>query len=140
MSKIKMTEQILLDVCNRLAIGDTLTGILRSDKNKFPSKQAFYNGLRSNEEWRNKYNEARVDQAQHFFDKIVNEAEALDDKNLNHAQVNAKRVKIDALKWAAARLSPMDYADKLNAKVSGTGPNGALVVKWADADDNTKTK
>jgi hypothetical protein len=138
MSKLKMTEEVFLEVCTRLASGDTVAAILRSDKDKFPSQPQFYKGLRANEKWRTIYNEARIDQAQHFFDKIVNEAESLDNKDLNHAQVNAKRVKIDALKWAAARLSPMDYADKMNAKVSGTGANGELIVKWADSNDKTK--
>tara|TARA_R110000737_G_scaffold51406_8_gene72657 strand:- start:1301 stop:1720 length:420 start_codon:yes stop_codon:yes gene_type:complete len=138
MSKLKMTENNFLEILDRLASGETVAAVLRSDKNRFPSQPQFYKGLRSNEEWRSKYNEARIDQAQHFFDKIVNEAESLDDKDLNHAQVNAKRVKIDALKWAAARLSPMDYAEKMNAKVSGTGANGELIVKWADSDDKNK--
>lgn len=64
------------------------------------------------QEFQDRYARARAAQADAYFDRIVEIAEA------STAQTaHADRVKIDALKWVAARMAPEKYGDRQQVNV-----------------------
>ena len=73
-------------------------------------------------QWRGKddefsalYAHAREDQAEHFADEIVEIADIETDSS-------KARNRIDARKWAASKLAPKKYGDKLQHTGDGGGP------------------
>jgi hypothetical protein len=71
--------------------------------------------LREDEELRAHYACAREDQADSFADEII---ETSRDASLDP---NDRRVRIDALKWAAGKRKPKVYGDKVTTEHSGPG-------------------
>jgi hypothetical protein len=76
--------------------------------------------LREDEELRAHYACAREDQADSFADEII---ETSRDASLDP---NDRRVRIDALKWAAGKRKPKVYGDKV---VLGGDPDAPVSVK-----------
>lgn len=109
----KFTEEKAEEVCRRIAEGETLADICRSPH--MPSRAMVWKWLEANPSFRGEYARARERQAHAFVEEIVATARGATQED--HA---AARVKVDALKWVAARLNAHDYGDKLDIKQSGT--------------------
>lgn len=71
-----------------------------------------------------KYARAREDRADAFHERIVAVAREpvrrTDKGNLDPADVALKRLEVDSLKWAAAKLAPKRYGDKLDVEATVT--------------------
>jgi hypothetical protein len=78
--------------------------------------------LREDEELRAHYACAREDQADSFADEII---ETSRDASLDP---NDRRVRIDALKWAAGKRKPKVYGDKVTTEHSGPG-GGDIIIR-----------
>jgi hypothetical protein len=69
------------------------------------------------EQLREQYAHAMDLRGQRFGEKVTDLAEkVIEDKDLDP---NRARVAVDALKWAAARLAPKRYGDRIEAHVTG---------------------
>ncbi len=105
----KMTNNAAREILNRLAAGETLHSICKDDH--LPSYLTVYRALREPTEWaktfRKLYAVARDDQADTFFEKIIEQADQTTPENCH-----AMRVRMDAYKWAVAKLRPQKYGDK----------------------------
>ena len=86
---------------------------------------------REKAEFRDQYAHARAMQADRLFDEaieIADDASAdwveTDDgkKVLNHEHVQRSRLRVDTRKWAAGKLAPKRYGDKLQHTGDGGGP------------------
>ena len=110
------------DICNRLAEGESLVDICKSDG--MPRQSTVFRWLASDAEFREKYARAREVQADTIFDEILSIADdARNDwmeKNgeesvgwaMNGEHVQRSRLRIDARKWMAGKLRPKVYGDK----------------------------
>lgn len=92
-------------ICERLANGETLRSIIRSDP-AMPDRTTIYRWLESNEDFRNRYAHARAEQADYYAEQIVDEAMTSHD-----AQIG--RLRMDALKWAASKMAPKKYGERI---------------------------
>jgi hypothetical protein len=64
------------------------------------------------------YARAREDQADHYAEEII----SLADESMSATskeQAQAYRLRVDARKWAAAKLKPASYGDKQQVELSG---------------------
>jgi hypothetical protein len=110
------TLEVANDLCERLSKGESLRTICEeADK---PSRSTVQRWLASNETFRIQYAHAREQQAEWYAERIVDDAMTATDAAIG-------RLRMDALKWAASKLAPKKYGDKV-AHVGG-GPDDAPI-------------
>lgn len=104
---MEFSPEIANAICERLAEGDSLRKICGPDRDEgFPGQTVVYQWLATNEEFAKQYAHARETQGETYADRAVDEALTATDASLG-------RLKMDALKWAASKLAPKKYGDKL---------------------------
>jgi hypothetical protein len=102
-------NQTLADViCQRLAEGQSLRQICRDET--MPARTSVWAWLRKDREFMNHYARAREDQAESLFDEAIDIAR-------EHEDPAKARVLIDTLKWAAGKLKPKKFGDKIEHTV-----------------------
>lgn len=129
MTGITYTPQIAAEICRRIAAGESLRAIC--EDGHMPSRDAVYNWLRSNADFRGQYVRAREDQAETFLDEII----AISDDTANDTAVTdhgeqpnsewiaRSRLRVDARKWAMSKLAPKKYGDKIDVTTGGESLN-----------------
>ena len=131
----RYTPELAAKICARLAEGETLRSICRDETT--PSKTTLLRWLADerNVDFRDRYAHAREMQADALFDEAL---EIADDasgdwvtdkdgkKTLDHEHVQRSRLRVDTRKWAAGKLAPKRYGDKLNL-------GGSIGLRWEDA-------
>lgn len=120
MKKPKLTEQQLADrvndICERVANGETLRQIARIYG---VDPASILNWVTADERSTQQYARAR-DAAADLFESEIIEAAMM----VNSDSAAADRVKIDALKWVAARRCPKKYGERVQQEI--TNPDGSL--------------
>ncbi len=125
------TEALAAKICRRLAEGETLRSVCR-DK-AMPDKATVLRWLADQKKanFRSQYVHAREMQADALFDEAL---EIADDasgdwstdkdgkKVLDHENIQRSRLRVDTRKWAAGKLAPKKYGDKLQHTGEGGGP------------------
>ena len=140
------TDAIGDEICDRLANGESLVAICKSDH--MPNPSTIYRWLDSDAHagFRKRYARARQDQADTLADEIISiaddgrndwmEANAEDSVawKINGEHVQRSKLRMEARKWTAAKLKPKKYGDRVDL-------NGSFDVKIkpveleADAED-----
>ncbi len=142
------SDEIANRICDRIANGESLNRIC--EDSALPSRETVRRWLRDLPDFCGKYARAREDQVEHFLDQVVeiadaagqaprplgeSKAESGGDTKPAVDQLNLARLRIDARKWAAARLAPRRYGDRIAAEHSY--PEG-LPVQRVQAWDASK--
>lgn len=109
------TPEIANEICERLAKGESLRSITGADRDDFmPSETTVRRWLAGTEDWneefRRQYAHARDCQADTLFEEILDIA---DEDALDAVAVSRNRLRVDARKWAASKLAPKKYGDKV---------------------------
>ena len=104
------SDEIADEICNRLAKGETLRSIIASSPH-LPGRTTIYRWTEENQSFRNQYTRARAEQADYYAEQIVDEAMSSHD-----AQIG--RLRVDALKWAASKMAPKKYGEKIELETS----------------------
>lgn len=104
-------------ICAQLALGKSVKFILENVPG-MPSRDTFYEWLLKDAEFSDNYTRAREAQADFFADEITEIADTESDPQ-------KARNRIDARKWAAGKLKPKLYGDRLQI-------DGDLNVKLTD--------
>ena len=108
--KSSFDQAVADQVCERIALGESLRAIC-SEKG-MPCRMTVFKWIRDFPSFADQYARAREDQAESFADDVVRIA----DQELDP---NRARVRIDARKWAAGKLKPKVYGDKVQTEVTG---------------------
>lgn len=110
------------EVCQRLSLGETLTTICATPG--FPTKRSFQRWVVAYPELRAAWVAARRLKATNLFDEALDLARDLKEgrKSVSSNEVNALRVAIDTLRWAASKLDPGQYGDT-------AGKNPAIAIQ-----------
>lgn len=120
MGKVAVTEQQVIDrvsdICNKVANGMTLRQIA-FEYGVDPA--TILNWVTVDNASTQQYARAREAAADLFESGIIEAAESVTPET-----AAADRVKIDALKWVAARRAPKKYGDKVQQEI--TNPDGSL--------------
>ena len=123
------TPELTAQICERLAIGESLRSICRDDA--MPSMASIFLWLGKYPEFSEQYARAREAQAESHADQIV---EIADDDKIDP---NHKRIMVDARKWVASKLKPKRYGDKLDLEHKGEVGLTVNVVRMTDADNQS---
>ncbi len=125
------TDALAVKICRRIAEGESLRKVCRDAS--MPDKMTVLRWLAYEEkaEFRAQYARAREMQADALFDEAL---EIADDasgdwtttedgkKVLDHEHVQRSRLRVDTRKWAAGKLAPKKYGDRLQHTGEGGGP------------------
>jgi hypothetical protein len=142
------TQETADTICQRIASGESLRGVCRSDD--MPDASTVFRWLASNAEayagFREQYARARDIQADALVDEIL---EISDDGSndwmerhnsegesagwqLNGEHVQRSRLRVDSRKWFASKVAPKKYGERVQQEI--TGPNGGPVETKATLD------
>ncbi len=115
------TKALAAKICRRLAEGETLRAVCLDPA--MPDK--------ANTDFRDQYAHAREMQADALFDEALEIADDVSgdwftDKDgkkvLDHEHIQRSRLRVDTRKWAAGKLAPKRYGDKVQHTGDGGGP------------------
>ena len=123
------TNALAAELCRRLAEGETLRAVCRDAS--MPDKSTVLRWLADDSKaaFRDQYARAREMQADALFDEALAIADDVADdwittqdgkKVLDHEHVTRSRLRVDTRKWAAGKLAPKRYGDKLGLEHSGS--------------------
>jgi len=102
--------------CELLAQGRSVAVICAGPD--MPSQQSVYTWLKQDEDFLERYARAREAQADKLFKECLEIADAARPED-----VNVARLRVDTRKWAAARLAPKKYGDRISHDVKGVSNN-----------------
>ncbi len=131
----RYTADLAADICRRLAEGESLRTICHDEAMPAISTVMgwLFNGQHG--EFSERYARAREMQADTLFDEAL---EIADDasgdwstdkdgkKVLDHENIQRSRLRVDTRKWAAGKMAPKRYGDKLDL-------GGSIGLRWEDA-------
>jgi hypothetical protein len=106
------------EILRRLAEGESLREICRAEG---LAESTIRLRFKSDETLSAQYARAREAQADHYAEKIVDEAFEAKDPQIG-------RLRMDALKWAASKLAPKTYGDKVTQEHTGQGGGPIQVI------------
>lgn len=121
------TPEIANLICERLADGESLRTICRDDD--MPDRGTVRRWLASDEEFRRQYAHAREEQGDVYAERVVEEAMTAEDAATG-------RLRMDALKWAASKLAPKKYGEKVQQEISGPEGGPVMVVTGVPRADD----
>ncbi len=127
----KYTPKLAARICERIADGEPLRSVCRDAA--MPDKSTVLRWLGNDEsaEFRDQYAYAREMQADGLFDEALEIADDVsvdwtEDKDgkkvFDHEHVQRSRLRVDTRKWAAGKLAPKVYGDKMQHTGDGGGP------------------
>lgn len=108
----KYTPELADKICEMITTGSTLGQV--SAAPGMPHVGTILRWVAEKEDFREIYARARDSAADLFESKIIEAAEMVTGET-----AQADRVKIDALKWVAARRAPRRYGDRVNQVMTG---------------------
>lgn len=114
------TEDRLLEICARVALGETLTKIAREPSQPTPAQ--FRAAVLKSPLLTDAWDRAKAERPHSLFEEAIDMARELKDTQWERDstnQVRALQIAIDALRTAAARLAPQQYGER---------PQGQVVV------------
>ena len=109
---VAFSQEIADEICSRLAKGESLRTICGTGRDDFmPGQSTVFKWLGENTEFAKQYAHAREAQAEHYVDEIISIA---DSPNSETSDAQRDRLRVDARKWVASKLSPKKYGDKID--------------------------
>lgn len=111
----KYNDEMAEKICEKIANGRSLRSICAEDG--MPTTSTVCKWLIENKEFSEQYARARTRQADYFFEEIV---EIADSVEADSAAVAKARLQVDARKWAASKIAPKKYGDKVEQQITGS--------------------
>lgn len=128
------SDELAAEILSRIAMGESMRSVCRDPA--MPCMYTFYNWLKKHTEFKELYQLAKEDSADAWADDIIDIADnqveqplivdglpmqvndqivmVKDMVSIRHAQL-----RVDARKWAASKLKPKKYGDRLATHLSG---------------------
>lgn len=107
------TEAIAIEICERIALGESLKKITSDDA--MPSRSTVHSWLLDgkHKEFLDKYEDAREMQADVYADEM--------DEIAHDPTIDTQRARliIDTRKWTSSKLKPKKYGDKIDMTSGG---------------------
>lgn len=102
----KWSARLAQRVCDYITEGKTIADI--GKMRSMPAKATIYYWRRNYPEFKKASDQARLDRAEYFADKVIEVADNLTSKS----KAPVAKVKIDAYRWAAAVGDPATYGSQ----------------------------
>jgi len=130
----KKQRRIQIEICNRLAMGESLRAICAGPD--MPDKSTVFAWLAVDPEFQRAYAVARAFQAETYADEIIEIADDatgdwVDRENrdgeleraFDREHVERAKLRVDARKWMAAKLAPKKFGDSTALRLAGSDRN-----------------
>jgi hypothetical protein len=124
------SEQTANDILAMIESGMTLTTICNLPD--MPHISTIYDWQDSNPEFAERYSRARTRQADTLASRVIDEAMTSSDAPIG-------RLRMDALKWFASKMSPKKYGDKVELETN-TNQNFKISFSVPDRDTQDSLK
>lgn len=111
----KYSDEMAENICEKIANGRSLRSICAEDG--MPTTSTVCKWLIENKEFSEQYARARDKQADYFAEEII---EIADSAEAESAAVAKAKLQIDARKWAASKIAPKKYGDKVEQQITGS--------------------
>lgn len=123
------TDELIDEICSRISLGESMRSICRQEG--MPVQTTIFRWLRERSEFRQQYDIAKEESADSWADEMLDIADnetgqplVVDDKPLiidgkpvmvlDGPAVAHAKLRIDTRKWAASKLKPRKYGDKVH--------------------------
>lgn len=129
-------------ICQEIDKGKALRNVVGT----FMSSATFYNLMDGNEDLQKRYARASQNRADAIFEDILDIADnrgndtftdSEGNEMVDHAVIQRDRLRVDARKWAASKLAPKKYGDKID--VTSDGEKISVPILSFDPFDNDAT-
>lgn len=117
------TPDVADEICARVMCGEGIAAICRDSR--MPGERTVYSWLENNQEFQQRYARAREIQAEHYADEVIEISDTEEDPH-------RARVRCDSRKWAASKLAPKKYGDRLEHV--GAGGKDLIPERASDSD------
>ena len=126
--------KVVADICEDISKGKSLRWCCEQEGR--PHLNSFLDWIEADEALRQQYTRARARQADYLADELIEIVDTEDDPA-------RARVRMDARKWAAGKMAPKKYGDKVDVKHSGDADNPVIIKRIeriivAPVDDKPK--
>ena len=108
------TKDMADNICEKISGGLSLRAICAEAG--MPARGTVYRWLIENADFQDQYARAREKQADYFAEEII---EIADSAEAESAAVSKAKLQIDARKWAASKIAPKKYGDKVEQQITG---------------------
>lgn len=115
------TQELANEICRRIMDGESLRAICTEEN--MPNRSSVHLWLSIHKSFSDQYALAKLEQADTLADDIIYIAD-------NAKDANIARLQIDTRKWAASKLKPKKYGDKIDIE-----SKGEVVHKYEDMTD-----
>lgn len=139
------TQELADDVCERLAMGESMRSVSRDDA--MPAMSTLFKWIREDAEFSEQYTKAKEESADALAEDMVDIADnqvsqplIVDGKPvevdgkvvmvMDNVAVNHAKLRIDTRKWAASKLKPKKYGDQTT-----TIHKGSMALTALDSDE-----
>jgi hypothetical protein len=116
------TEELAADICEKIALGNSVRAICREDD--MPAISTVFLWLSKYPEFSEQYARAKEESAEFHADGMIEIAD-----NASLEEVQKARLQIDTRKWVASKLKPKKYGDK---QFNETKFEGSMEFSWAE--------
>jgi hypothetical protein len=123
------TQELVDIILQRIADGESLRSVCR-DK-KMPHVSTVIKWRSENQEFLAQYEEARISQAQHLFDQLIDIADTGED-------VARDRLRVDTRKWYLSKVLPKVYGDKIDFTTDGKELPSPIIQLNVQPDNSNK--
>lgn len=133
------SEELAARLCSELASGKSLRAVCKADD--MPAVTTVFLWLQSKSDFLKQYEKAKAESADFLVEEMLDIAddgrndwmETFDNEGnsagwkLNGEHVQRSRLRVDVRKWAASKLKPKKYGEKVDVEHGVTDTLGALI-------------
>ena len=129
------TPELALDICKRMAHGESLRSICKPDEMPAPSTVRLW-VLEDVNGFAEQYARARALQAENWAEEIMEISDELPamtgEGKYDSASVQHQRLRVDTRKWLLSKVLPKVYGDKLDVTSKGEKVGLAINIDLGD--------
>lgn len=138
------TKEIALVICTEIATSSKSLRTICNAEN-MPSVSSILRWLRDNEDFRTQYARAKEEQADFLQEEMLDIADDGSNDFMtivkgdeqytveNKEWTSRSKLRVETRKWAASKLKPKKYGDKIDLTSNGE-PIKGTIVKWGDKE------
>lgn len=123
------TKDITDHICQRIVDGESLRQICKDDS--LPNRDTIYTWLQTHKAFSDQYTQARMMQADQFFDEMD---EIIRKPMQNMIQIQQARLQIDTMKWRLSKMLPKTYGDKVELNSHSDKQDQSIKVEFVNVD------
>lgn len=135
--RVNMSEEIFVEILERLANGETLRAICKSDVTRFPRDSTVRIAVMKNDEMFKRYTHARdvgLDAVAEELFEIADDTsgDTITDADGNEYErkewVSRTRIRVDVRKWYLCKIAPKRYGEQLTLKGDKEAPLTVQII------------